>query len=107
MMTGKGIAKLIEELGEVQQVLGALVQTLGKRLAYYSTEEHPDGGPPLKQRMEDEIGDVLAACTFVGLLHGLDMERVAARRERKLALFREWHERTDNNEHGIDAPRSA
>lgn len=50
MLTGKGLAKLIEECGE-------LIQVAGKKLAFYTTDVHPDGGPSpsLKRRMEDEI----------------------------------------------------
>lgn len=97
MMTGKGLAKLIEECGE-------LVQVAGKRLAYYTTETHPDGGPSLKQRLEDEIADVTAACMFVIETHGLDARRISERTIKKLALFHNWHAREDNNREGIDAP---
>lgn len=95
-MTGKGIAKLIEEMGELQQVLG-------KRLAYYTTDDHPDGGPPLTQRMEDEMADVMAAIDLVIIRHQLDQPRVEARRLRKLRQFLEWDGLEGNNEHGIDA----
>lgn len=98
MMTAKGIAKLIEEMGELNQVLG-------KRLAYYTTEDHPDGGLPLNERMEDEIADVLAACSLVMLLHGLDDARIQVRTAVKLELFLKWEGDPTNNEDGIDAPR--
>lgn len=97
MMTGKGLAKLIEECGE-------LVQVAGKRLAYYSTDEHPDGGPPMTQRLEDEIADVVAACRLVTRLHGLDVGRILERTESKAALFQRWHSDAGNNLHGIDTP---
>jgi NTP pyrophosphatase (non-canonical NTP hydrolase) len=96
MMTGKGLAKLIEECGE-------LIQVAGKKLAYYSTENHPDGGPPLKQRLEDEIADVMAACELVIRLHGLDHHRISRRVIDKEVTFDEWHAEPDNNKHGIDA----
>lgn len=95
-MTGRGLAKLIEECGE-------LVQVAGKRLAYYSTDEHPDGGGPLSTRLEDEIADVIAAATLVAELHGLDEERIGERTRAKYATFRAWHAKADNNAHGIDA----
>lgn len=96
MMAAKGLAKLIEECGE-------LVQVAGKRLAYYTTENHPDGDPPLSSRLEDELADVIAAITLVAELHGLDEERIAERVERKIAIFRQWHADAENNQHGIDA----
>lgn len=49
-MPAKGLAKLIEECGELQQIAG-------KKLAYYTTDEHPDGQGPLSTRLEDEIAD--------------------------------------------------
>lgn len=98
-MTGDGIAKLIEECGELTQVLG-------KRLAYYTTDEHPDGGPPLRERMEDEMGDVIAAIELVITKHKLDRVRIGTRVHTKLGTFSEWTERSDNNEYGIDARRT-
>lgn len=95
-MTGGGIAKLIEECGELTQVLG-------KRLAYYTTDEHPDGGPPLTERMEDEMGDVIAAIELVITKHKLDRLRIGRRVHNKLETFKGWSDRSDNNEHGIDS----
>jgi len=95
MMAAKGLAKLNEECGE-------LVQVIGKRLAYYTTDVHPDGGPPLTERLEDEIADVIAAAQFVAEAHGLDQERIAKRRDMKLHLFHKWHEEPNNNIDGID-----
>lgn len=95
-MTGGGLAKLIEECGE-------LLQVAGKRLAYYKTEEHPDGGPPLSQRLEEEIADVMASCIFVIEAHDLDEERITERIALKIELFKSWHKRDDNNVDGIDA----
>jgi NTP pyrophosphatase (non-canonical NTP hydrolase) len=97
-MTGKGLAKLIEECGE-------LLRVAGKRLAYYTTDEHPDGGPPLAVRLEEEIADVIAAAKLVTQLHGLDAKRIAERSDAKLRTFLAWHARADNNHHGIDATK--
>lgn len=95
MMAADGLAKLIEECGELQQVCG-------KRLAYFTADEHPDGGPPLPQRLQEEIADVFAACAFVISVHGLDEAAVMERSEQKLELFFRWHEEVGNNKHGID-----
>lgn len=99
-MTANGLAKLIEESGE-------LLQVAGKRLAYYRTERHPDGGPPLSVRMEEEIGDVMAACTFYAQTAGLNLKAIALRREYKEQLFRTWHELPANNRDAIDGPASS
>jgi NTP pyrophosphatase (non-canonical NTP hydrolase) len=94
-MAVKGLAKLIEECGE-------LIQVAGKRLAYYRTDAHPDGGAPLSERMEAEISDVMAACKFVIAtnLNRLNIERRVAR---KLSLFNEWHSDPMNNQDAVDA----
>lgn len=95
MMTANGYAKLIEECGE-------LLQVLGKRLAYYHTEQHPDQGPPLYARMEDEIGDVIGACRFVIEANSLDAKSIEHRAGAKLSVFRLWHSQQDNNRDAID-----
>jgi NTP pyrophosphatase (non-canonical NTP hydrolase) len=94
-MAVKGLAKLIEECGE-------LIQVAGKRLAYYRTDAHPDGGAPLSERMEAEISDVMAACKFVIATHQLDKMAIDRRIVNKLSLFNEWHRDALNNRDGID-----
>lgn len=84
-MRWPGLAKLNEECGEVVQVIGKLMMTKGEI-------EHWDKSN-LKERLEDEIGDVLAACKFViKWCAGLDVERINCRIAEKLALFERWHE---------------
>jgi NTP pyrophosphatase (non-canonical NTP hydrolase) len=80
-----GISKLIEEAGEVQQVCGKLLATGGEA-------SHWDGSD-LRQRLAEEIADVIAACEFVAAANHLpDLElRIAMKRER----FWKWH-RTQN-----------
>lgn len=98
MMTAKGLVKLSEECGELQQIIA-------KKLAYYTTDVHPDGKGSLKERLEDEIADVIAASLLVGELHGLDALRMGNRVNAKLALFNQWQAQDDNNLDGIDAPK--
>ncbi len=98
MMCAAGLAKLIEECGELQQVCG-------KKLAYFTTNEHPDGGKPLNERLEEEMADVVAAVNLVAKLLDLDQEAITGRVAAKQALFLKWHLKSGNNEHGVDAPR--
>ena len=93
-MTAAGVAKLIEECGELQQVLG-------KRLAYWDRDDHWDGSN-LRDRMIEEMGDVLAAITFVAKENGLDWAAIQRRCIAKQALYQDWHKQIDNNDHGID-----
>lgn len=104
-MTAAGVAKLIEEVGELQAELGQLVQVLGKKLAYWDADDHWDGSN-LRERLQDEMGDVRAALDFVEERLRLDHEVIQARRRKKAALFDAWQEQIDNNDHGIDAPRA-
>ena len=92
-MTANGLAKLLEECGELSQVAA-------KKLAYFHTDEHPDGKVSLDKRMQDEIADVMAACMFVADTFSLNMDAISARRDRKLALFGRWHADPSN---GLDA----
>ncbi len=82
-MTAGGLAKLIEETGELQQVAG-------KKLAYYNTDDHPDGQGSLKTRMEHEIADVMAIVAFVIDHFGLDDNLIAERSAAKLKQYEEW-----------------
>lgn len=82
-MTMNGLAKLTEELGELQQVVGKMMA--------YGTGAHPDGTESLLKRFEEESADVVAAMTFVGQTHGADGAVVKRRSAMKLALFQQWH----------------
>lgn len=97
-MAAQGVAKLIEECGELTQILG-------KKLAYWSTDEHPDGSGSISARLCDEIADVMAACLFVVNTLELDDDYIDSRCGRKLAQFIAWHHQPDNNEHSIETAR--
>lgn len=78
-----GTSKLLEEMGELQQVLGKLIAVAGDTA-------HWDGD--LRPRLIEELGDVSAAIgffmeqNFVG-----DEAAIASRIVAKLLLFRKWH----------------
>lgn len=80
-----GLSKLIEECGELQQVMGKILATGG--------DPHHWDGSNLVQRMEEEIGDVLAAIGFV-VFHtkALDFDAIAHRSQEKRLRFEQWHE---------------
>lgn len=81
--TWPGIAKLIEEAGEVGQVAGKLLMTGGDTA-------HWDGSD-LRASLQEEIADVMAAGYFVILHNQLDPEAIAIRVAAKLKLFQRWH----------------
>jgi hypothetical protein len=79
-----GTSKLLEEQGELIQVLGKLMATGGDA-------NHWSGD--LRKMLVEEIADVCAAVRFFSA-ENLTLEEVgevARRTEQKLALFREWH----------------
>jgi NTP pyrophosphatase (non-canonical NTP hydrolase) len=82
-MAHEGLAKLIEECGELQQIAG-------KKLACPDTDTHWDGLGSLKERLENEIADVLAACDFVLDKYKLDRIQVSKRLAAKVSQYREW-----------------
>lgn len=83
-MNHTGLAKLIEECGEVIQVAGKILALPA------GTTEHWDGGPPLNQRLENELADLCAAISFVTWTRALNTIRISERADVKLALFNEW-----------------
>jgi NTP pyrophosphatase (non-canonical NTP hydrolase) len=78
-----GLSKLAEEAGETLQVIGKLMGTGG-------VTAHWDG-TDLRARLIEEISDLMAACDFVVSVNALNPSAIKDRRQRKLALFLDWH----------------
>lgn len=80
-----GTSKLVEELGELQQVLGKLIGSHGEPAHY--------DGSDLEKRLVEEIGDVLAAIEFF-TRQNLDTNgariSIINRMSNKLVLFERW-----------------
>ncbi len=85
-----GIAKLQEEMGELQCVLG--------KLQAYPSGEHPDMryATPLLQRLEEELGDLMAAADFF-IRNNTEIDRDAVHRrvEYKTERLERWHANGD------------
>lgn len=90
-----GLVKLIEETGELIKEVGELQQVAAKKIAYFHTDDHPDGNGSLKHRLEDEIADVLAIATFVKDEFHLNETRITNRIAQKLDVYRQWHKEKD------------
>jgi NTP pyrophosphatase (non-canonical NTP hydrolase) len=92
-----GLAKLSEELGELQTVIGKLMATGGSR-------EHWQGD--LVPRLEEELADVVGAASHVmAYCPHLGVQRIEARTDVKIGLFEKWHdEGKDNRERGYACP---
>lgn len=79
-----GTSKLIEEMGELQQVLGKLIASHGDP-AHWSGD--------LREKLVEEIADTMGALAFfVEKNMNDEMKIVENRTLSKLALFRKWHE---------------
>lgn len=78
-----GLSKLIEEAGEV-------IQVAGKIIAMGEMGEHFDGSN-LKVRLENELGDLIAAIEFTKEVNYLDWPRIQERSFMKIRRFRSWH----------------
>lgn len=86
-----GGAKLIEELGEVGQVMGRLVA-----FPDVIDTNHPDGSN-LLIRMQEELGDLMAAISFfVESNPVIDQQAINSRCLEKLIRFRGWHDDVAN-----------
>lgn len=78
-----GAAKVSEEAGELIQVIGKLVA--------YPDNQHPDGSD-LRERLIEEVGDVLAALDYFVFASGLPWSAINAREDEKHKRFWRWHE---------------
>lgn len=83
--TWPGLSKLIEECGEVITIAAKLIATNGG--AEHWAEES------LYTRLEEEMGDALAAIDFVIThnAHRVSRERVNEREAKKWMWYRQWH----------------
>jgi NTP pyrophosphatase (non-canonical NTP hydrolase) len=77
-----GIFKLLEEMGELQQVLG--------KLGPFPDGLHPDGRGDLCVRLQEEVADVLAALTYFIDVNKLPGEDIVVRVDCKLKLYEKW-----------------
>lgn len=82
-MSHDGLTKLIEECGEV-------IQVAAKMQAFPNTDKHPDGKGSLKERLEDELADLIAAIAFVSDNLSLNDKRMLKRSEKKRTRFENW-----------------
>lgn len=89
-----GLAKLNEECGE-------LVQIIGKKFAWWDTDEPHWDGSNLDERLIEEMGDVRAAIDVAASLLGVHQEMVLRYIE-KHGTLSEWEADPDNNQMGVD-----
>lgn len=86
-----GLSKLVEELGELQQVCGKLIGSEG-------SVDHWSGN--LQEKFIEELGDVYAALDFFinNNFSSYDMTRIETQRYQKEAKFIQWNKETKDAE---------
>jgi len=77
-----GASKLNEECGELIQVIGKLMGSRGD-INHWSYN--------LRDKFHEELGDVLAAITFLIDYNDIDEDAVCEQSDRKYKQFVEWH----------------
>lgn len=80
-----GLAKLMEEMGELQQVLGKIMACEGPSAIYWDSSS-------LVPALLDELADVRASLSFFILRNNLDSRTIALRVEDKFQKFQYWHQ---------------
>lgn len=79
----KGIFKLMEEMGELSQLLG--------KAGPFPKMGHPDGRGEARERLPAEIADVYAALDYFVEANLIpNMTEIELRRRRKFAQYRDW-----------------
>lgn len=78
----KGIGKLIEEAGELQQVAGKAIP--------FPLEDHPDGKGPVRERFIEECADMYAILDYFCEVNGLPVHTIDERRNEKYIKFCTW-----------------
>ena len=79
----RGLSKLSEEMGELQQVLAKIVEN-GGSLDYWDKD--------LKTSLLEELGDVAASFSFFvcNNMSDDDLDRICDRQDLKIEKYEEW-----------------
>ena len=78
-----GASKLIEEAGEVLQVIGKLMGSRGDTKHWTSEDLAAD--------LVEELADLSAAIEFFAGVNGLDVDAITRRTSKKVLLYEKWH----------------
>lgn len=84
-MLNNGLNKLAEEASELAVVACKWQSSMADGLG----DTHYDGSN-MRQRLEEEIADAVAASYYVIQSKGLDLLAIQTRINKKLALFKSW-----------------
>ena len=99
MLEKDGLVKLVEECGELTQIAA-------KKMTRMDTDEHWDGAGSLSERMQNEMGDVIAAIRMVAHNFDLDLAAIDKRAVEKFDLFSQWMDEDAGGEKPPDSTPS-
>jgi NTP pyrophosphatase (non-canonical NTP hydrolase) len=88
-----GLAKVVEEAGELLQVAGKILAVGGTKIYYDGLE--------LRKAVKEEMADVIASISFFVETAGFtpeEQEEILNRATQKRILFREWQESQKGSE---------
>jgi|SRR4051812_38532072 len=80
-----GLAKMVEENGEALQIIGKINQ-IGHDGFHWDGKKQT-----LRERLEDELADQMAAISFYCEVNELDMDKIDKRIKKKHKRFHRWH----------------
>ncbi|CRK59430.1 hypothetical protein [Alloactinosynnema sp. L-07] len=83
------MSRAIEECGELLQVFGKVIGAGG-------ATSHWDG-TDLRERLTEELGDVIAALNFFVAANNLPGSTIADRAAEKFAQYEQWHAQADTD----------
>lgn len=90
--TWPGLAKLLEECGEVIQVLSKLLAKGNLDHVWTEVDGTPRGWGDLTDPLHEELGDLRAAMNFfIASNEEVDVDRVFERADEKFVTFQRWH----------------
>lgn len=79
-----GLAKVVEEAGEITQVAGKIMACFGQDTYY--------GGEDLRGHLQEEAADLIASLTYLIEENKLDKKAISKRVRKKLAKYYQWKE---------------
>jgi len=82
-----GLAKLVEESGEVGQIAGKIMAVFGSATYYDGTN--------LEAELEKELADLQASITFLIAERKLDVAAIENRKQEKLLKYYRWKARNE------------
>lgn len=90
--TWPGLAKVVEECGELLQVLAKIMATGGLDHSWEQEDGSTLGWGDLTDALHEELGDLQGAINFFTTVNDkIDTDRIIERSSEKFLTFCQWH----------------